>query len=451
MSSHPSRHRLSRRSVLGLAAAATLGPLAAACSTRSDPNELVVWTPLTDTVSFPAQQAIVANFEKAHPGVHVTLAKKPSQGTGDATSIITAVRSGTAPDVYIADRFTVAQYAGIGLLESIQPFVNAAGGPEFTGKYLGYAMTEATYNGQAYGLPFDTDDRALFYNKTLLRNAGVDIDLLDPKNGPISVDELVPMAAKANKQDAHGNYTVIGFIPWSGQGFYATWALGFGAKYFDNASCAVTLTEPAFRQTFEDFRAWSRALDYNKVTAFTATYQPPNAPPSQTPFLTNHLAMAIDGNFGLPSLRKYAKDLDYGVTYLPVAKKGDKPFTWAGGFAATVPKGAKNPKLAFEFMTYLTGEAGQRLYTKETAHLPTWKSLLDDAELISDQKFFADILQYARSRPPLPVGAQLDDAMNTASQAVLLGDSTPAQALQIAQTRIQDQMKDFCSYTIAAS
>lgn len=130
---------------------------------------------------------------------------------------------------------------------------------------------------------------------------------------------------------------------------------------------------------------------------------------------------------------------------------GDKPFTWADGFAATIPKGAKNPQLAFEFMTFMTGETGQRIYTKETAHLPTWASLLDDAALVADQKFFADILQYARSRPPLPVGAQLDDAMNTASQAVLLGDSTPKRALEIAQTRIQDRMKDFCPYTIAAS
>lgn len=451
MSSHLDRPRVSRRSVLGLAAAAALTPLAASCASRSDPNKLVVWTPLTDTITFPAQQEIVALFEKAHPGVHVVLAKKPSQGTGDATSIITAVRSGTAPDVYIADRFTVAQYAGIGLLESIQPLINAAGGPELTGKYLKYAMTEATYNGQAYALPFDTDDRALFYNKTLLREAGVDLEALDPKNGPISVDELIPLAAKANKMDNRGNYTVIGFIPWSGQGFYATWALGFGAKYFDNATCKVTLTEPAFEETFADFDKWARALDYQKVAAFTATYQPPNAPPSQTPFLTNHLAMAIDGNFGLSSLRKYAKDLDYGVTYLPVAKKGDKPFTWAGGFAPTIPKGAKNPQLAFEFMKFMTGEIGQRLYTKETAHLPTWASLLDDAALVADQKFFADILQYARSRPPLPVGAQLNDALSTATQAVLLGDSTPKKALEVAQTRIQDQMKGFCPYTIGAS
>ena len=80
-----------------------------------------------------------------------------------------------------------------------------------------YAWNEVAYEGHPYGLPLDTDARAIFYNKDMVRQAGIDPSLLDPSRGPMSLDQFKQIALKLNKKDAHGNYTQVGFVPWDGR------------------------------------------------------------------------------------------------------------------------------------------------------------------------------------------------------------------------------------------
>jgi len=422
----------------------------AACSIgQHDAHDVIFWTSLNDDIDMSAETQIVAAFEKAHPGMHVSIVSKPSPSTGDATALITSARGGTPPDVYLVDRFAVSQFAAIGLLKNLQPFVNQDGG-NLRENYLPFAWKEASYQGQSYGLPMDTDARAMYYNKDLLRQAGIDPSIFDPSHGPMSIDDVMKIALKMDKTDSNGNYTELGLIPWGGQGSHATWGLGFGAKFFNQQTCQVTPTEPAFETTFHYFQQWAKELNYSRVDAFLATYQPPSAPPSQTPFFTGHLGLAIDGNWNLSGIQHYAPHLNYGITYLPVLHKGDPPFTWSGGFALVMPTGARSSAGGWEFMKFMSGPVGQAIYTRVTDNLPTWKSLLKKQSLIrGNQRFFASMMSYSVSRPPLPIGAQYSDAMDTAQSSVLLGTATPQQALQQVYARLQPQIQQYCPLKIA--
>ncbi|GLV57229.1 sugar ABC transporter substrate-binding protein [Dictyobacter sp. S3.2.2.5] len=413
-----------------------------------DSHEVVYWTTATDPITTKAQQAIIDAFDKANPDLHVRMVGMPSQGTGDSTSLITAVRGGSPPDAYMIDRFTVSQQASVGLLQDLTPYESK--NPGLENGYLPFAWGETQYQGHSYGLPLETDARAIYYNKDLLKQAGIDPSELDPSHGPVTVDKLWSIAQKLNKTDSHGNYTQIGFIPWAGEGEHATWALDFGAKYFNQQQCQVTLTEPAIMQAYQDYQKWAQQLNYSRVATFLATYQPPNAPPSQTPFFTGHLAMSIDGNWNIASLQQYAPKLNYGVTYLPRQQAGEQPFTWSGGMAVVMPRGAPNADGGYRFIRYMTGAEGQKIYAQITGHLPTWKDLYNDKSLFQgNQQFFGNLMQYSTSRVPLPVGAQLWDAMTTAQQDVLLGNKSPQQALQEAQARIQPQMQQYCPFKIS--
>jgi multiple sugar transport system substrate-binding protein len=425
-----------------------LAPVLSACSLFSsrDAHTIIFWTSVTNDIDIAAQQQIISAFEQTNPQWHVRLVREPSQGTGDATALITAVRGGTPPDVYLLDRFSISQQAAIGLLSDLKPFISKYS-PDLARHYLPFAWREASYQGDSYGLPMDTDARALFYNKDLLRQAGIDPGILAHEHGPPTIAEVMRLGERLDKTDAHGNYTQLGLIPWGGQGFHTTWALSFGAHFYDARTCQVTMTEPALQKTFHYFVSWAKALNYKKVDTFLATYQPPNAPPSQTPFFTGHLGMAIEGNWLLQNIQHYAPDLHYGVTYLPVEQRGDRPFTWSGGFALVMPKGAYNTEGGYRFMSFMAGPEGQRIYTRLAGQLPTWTALLEQTdEFHGPQRFFTNMLKFAISRPPLPVGAQISDALDTAQQAVLLGTQTPIQALQQAQERVQPQMQQYCPF-----
>ena len=57
------------------------------------------------------------------------------------------------------------------------------------------------------------------------------------------------------------------------------------------------------------------------------------------------------------------------------------------------PQGAKNPEGAWEFLQYIAGEEGQRVYSKDTSHLPTFESLGSEEGLLDERHaFFASLL-----------------------------------------------------------
>lgn len=437
----------SRARRIGLLSAALLVVMStvSACSGDRADDKLLIWTQLGGERELGAQQLIVDRFEKENPGVDVELIPKAGwQFTGDATALIAAVRGGTPPNAYIIDRFTTAQQASVGLFENLQPRIDAEGG-DLPDQYLDYAIDEATYDGDVYALPFDTDVRGLYYNKDVLRDAGVDPSVLDASDGPPTVDELMAISDTVTQTDENGNYTRMGWVPWDGQAFHATWALINHAEWFDPDTCEFTATSDGWRKTMQDFHDWSTELGYQRVQAFLARVRPPNQPPQQSPFFTGKLAMGVDGNWNLANIDLYApKGLDYGVTYLPVPKEGDPPFTWGGGFAVTMPQGAPNQDLTWKFMKYMAGEEGQRIYAKQASKLPTWESLSQDDSVVGEQGIFPDMLEFSVSRPPLPVGAQVSDAMDTAQSGVLLGEVDPDDALQTVNERVNPALEPFC-------
>ena len=83
------------------------------------------------------------------------------------------------------------------------------------------------------------------------------------------------------------------------------------------------------------------------------------------------------------------------------------------------------------FMQWMAGADGQRIYTKETAHLPTWEALLSEADIFEERHaFFAELLPTAKNRPPLPVGAKYWDELTVAWQSTYLGETEPQAALR---------------------
>jgi len=406
-------------------------------------TQVVYWSADTTPIDVQAVDDIIAAFNKSHPDIHVKGVVVPSNGGNDLTALMTAARGGTGPDVYLLDRFTVNQQAAIGLLEDLQPFVSKEKA-DLSTQYLPFAWKETLFQGHPYALPLDTDARGLYYNKDLLRQAGINPAVLDPSRGPMTLDQLQRIAFRLNQTDAHGVYSRVGFLPFEDQAFHTTWGIDFGATFFDRAACQITPTEPAMVQAFAFMYDWAKDMNASKVQTYLGSYLPANAPPNQYPFYSGQLAMTLSGDWFISNIQEYAPKLNYGITYIPVVR-GHTPFTWSGGFSLVIPQGAAHPAAAYRFMRFMAGPEGQRIYTRVTTHMPTWKALLTDNSLFSGRHvFLKNMLRYARSRPSLPVGAQLSDEFDTAQQKVVLNVATPLQALQTVYKRVQPQLQQYC-------
>jgi multiple sugar transport system substrate-binding protein len=440
---------MQRRTFLTGAAAASaiagLGLLSGCSTTGTNPKNISLWG--VPGEQRPTELDIVKAFGALKPDINVKVSTAPSNGTGDATSIITAVRGGTAPDLWFMDRFSCAQYASLGLLEPISDLIEKYEDSDFLDQWLPFATRELTLGGKLYGLPTETDSRVLYYNKTLLRENGIDLDELDPKNGPPTLTRIIEISNQLMKKDGRGNYTQLGLIPWDGEGWGYTWALGNQARFFDDANCSIDLTAKPILDAYSFLYDQARDMDFGKVDAFKATYEPPNHPPAQTSFYGQKQGFMISGPFFSQGLDKYVPDLDYGYTYLPVFNEGDSPYTWSGGFSLVAPKGSAMTKEVWDFMKFYCGEPGQTIYTPVAKTLPTHLKLLERSEPGgANLQFFIDQLEFSTSRPPFPVSQIWWDSMKQAQDSVTLGSKTPIEALETAQARVAPQLELYCPF-----
>lgn len=427
------------------AAAAGVGAISG-CSSERGPNDVVLWGAGGDGRAY--QQQIIEAFNKENPEINIIVSNVPGSGDGDATSVITAVRGGTAPDLWYMDRFSCAQYASLGLLESISPLLEKYEDPTFLDQFLPFAVNELRLNGQVYGLPNSTDTRVLFYNKKILRDAGIDTDALDPANGAPTVATIDAMSDKLIKKDDRGNYTRLGLIPYDAQGWGYGWALGNRASFFDNATCGIDLTAKPILDAYDYLYQWAREKDYTRVDAFKATYEPPNHTPAQTSFLQGNQGFQINTNsFAVGSVKKYKPDLELGFTHLPVFNEGDPTYTWSGGFSLVAPKGSSLSEPMWKFMKFYCGKVGQKTYITQSGGLPTKIELLSDPAFAS-QKFYIEQLKSSTSRPPFPVSQIWWEAMASAQQSIQVGSKNATEALAAAQARVGPQMDLYCPFTM---
>jgi multiple sugar transport system substrate-binding protein len=409
-------------------------------------TEVKFWTehtpPASDTMA-----SIVEAFNQANPDICVKMTIVPGTETNIA-KLLTSIRGGAAPDVYLADRFTVPQRASEGVLAEL-PEAGA-----LKDQYLEFAWNETQYQGKTFALPFDTDARALFYNKDMIEAAGEDPAKLDIANGPPTIAEVLAIADKITKEDASGNYETIGWIPGGpgpagqpgaiDQGWHYTWGFVHGGTFADTAACKVTPTDPGVVAGFQFLYDFAKERDPEKITRFVSTNMPdPTNPAQQNAFTTGKLGMVITGDWRIDEMAKYSPDANFGFTYIPVPNEGDESVTWAGGWSVALIPDSKAPEQAWKFMQYFAGPEGQKVYTKETKHLPTLSALLTDTSLYDEQhKTFLDFLDVATNRPPLAVGATYWDALTDAQGAVELNTKEPQAALQEALDAVQPRLDE---------
>ena len=188
------RHTINLRRTtrsMGMVSAAAVVTLAlAACggtdteSSTSDTTEagatadgitLEVWDYLGQGVSHTAMESAVEAFEAANPGITVN---RTSFAYSDlATSIVQGGVGGSVPDVAIVDVVDTQNFASLGLLQDVTDAVG-----ERSGEYFDGPWQSTQIDGKTYGLPLNSNNLALYYNKDVFEAAGAEV--------PTTWDEL---------------------------------------------------------------------------------------------------------------------------------------------------------------------------------------------------------------------------------------------------------------------
>ncbi len=412
-----------------------------------DPSQMGVAAPLNTGVSGEVEfwhfwgspvrraaiQRAVAICQQKLPNIKMTEVFKP---WGDIwTANVAAVAAGSGmPDVIVEDRPMLPQRARDEVATSLQPFIERDGMD--SSQFWPFTWQEATYEGEVYGIPFETDLRVLFWNKQLFQEAG-----LDPNSPPETWDELLEYADKLDVKNEDGTYKRIGFFPlWNaGPDF---WSYTTGHTFVQNG--APVVDDPKVIETLAWVKTWvDRYGGWQNVQNFKAQF---GAAPNDV-FMANGTAMIVDVagyHSQLSFYRPYTTFADgsrtrmeWGISFIPYkAVKSD----WSGGFALSIPKGARNPEAAWEFIKCMAGPEVQISWTRDTYALPTNKDAAYDPVLMADPYWKAIManMEWSQGTVYVPGYSNWTEQLGPRYEKVWTGELDPATAMKEAQTSINE-------------
>ena len=385
-----------------------------------------------------AVRRIVAMCQQALPNVTITEVFKPFGEIWTANIAAVAAGSGM-PDVIVSDRLQLGREAAEGIYTNLQPYIDRDGVD--SSRFYPFTWEQSLLDGEAYGIPFETDVRVLFYNKTLFEQAG-----LDPNDPPETWEELEAYADALDVVGEDGTIERIGFYPLINVG-QDIWSLTNGVQWVDENG-VPNVNQPGAVETLEWIQSWiERYGGYDAVQEFRASL---GAAPNDA-FMSGKVAMIADIagyssqlNFYRPRVTlddESQAEIMWGIAPIPY---NTTPTSWSGGFTLSIPTGSDNADAAWEVIKCISSPAGQSSWARDTYATPSDVSAMNDPILLADPvwQFIAEAMETSQSSTFVPEYANYMEQVNQRQEQVWRGEISAADALAEAQAQIEQTIAD---------
>ncbi|MFE5322317.1 ABC transporter substrate-binding protein [Paenibacillus sp. NPDC056579] len=355
--------------VLGLLAACTSGGTKAGEGGDKPPAsngkvELVFWS-LFSGGDGDFMQQMIDSFNKDNPNIQV---KNVMLEWGEYyTKLITGVSSGNGPDIGVSHTSKLPELIKQGVVTELDAPAKLSNLD--WSSFNQNIMNATMLNGKHYAVPIDTHPFIFFYNKALLKQAG----LLDDKGKPImtqSAQGFVDFAVKL-KSSLQSNQMAFAFPSKGDDPYRLWWALytQLGGKDV----IADDLKTPSI-----DMAKAVQAANYIKDLYHKQQVIPLNLENFTKSFQAGNAGFFMSGVWNTGTMEQ-TNGLDFGV--MPIPKFFDKQATWGDSHTLILPIQKKEDqakqKAAITFMNYIA-DHGQ-IWAK-AGHIPAKSKIVDDPE-----------------------------------------------------------------------
>ncbi len=367
--------------------------------------EIEYWQYVFDT-RVKAMDQLIVEFQKANPDITVKQVTFPYADY--QTRVVAANMSGKGPDVMQLFYGWLDKFAVGGILQPLpkDTFPHDKIESDF------FPIVSAMKRGDDYyGLPTAVRSLALFYNKKLFTEAG-----LDPNTPPKTLDEFVAAAQKIAKHDASGNLTVAGSTLDMGGQDHQWWRevliRQFGGEPYTDGDKKVTY----------DSEAGLKALSfYTSLQLEKKIGQVGFMDEGQAAFRGGKAGMTIDGTFRLGSF-KSIKDFEWGVTELPANAEGIRS-NYASYFANGISAKTTGEELeaSKKFLAYISSAEAMDIWLKTVGELPARRAAAMTEANLKDPIYgpFLKGLEYAHTTMFMDEAAQRQNAIDMVNRVFL--------------------------------
>ncbi|MDN4075320.1 ABC transporter substrate-binding protein [Fictibacillus terranigra] len=393
------------------------------------------WTFWGSEIRRPVIEKIISDFNKSQDRIEVKHTYLP---WGDIwTKNLASIAAGNPADLIINDINSVSTRAKNAQNTNLAKYI--AKDPELKNRFYPELYKATLYKGDPYALPFNTDTRLLFYNKDMFKEAG-----LDPNSPPKTWAELEEYGKKLDVKKGK-KYTRIGYLPNYGIASDVWMITADGKGYWDFKAKKPIINDPKNVEALTWVKNYYDSYGDKVINSFKAEFGEETA----DPFVAGKLAMTTDAATFYTKIRDYGKDINFGVAPLPEMQPGSGHTSWGGGFAAEIPKGAKHPKEAFEFLKYLTDVQAQQYWAeknfdnvankKASENASKSKDFTDDGKMVYSAA--VDNMKQTLLTPTPLEAPDYTNLINPELDAVLLGKKSPKEGLDAAQKAVKKLVK----------
>lgn len=365
-------------------------------------------------------------FEQSHPDVKVQAELSPTL----ETSIPTWAAGGTLYDVFF-NNGGCALRAVEGMTPPLDQYI--ARDHYSLRQFDPFEMTNFTWQGKVYSLPFDLSIMAVYYNKDMFKKAGVP---LPPADGKWTYDDLFATAKRFSRSE-NGHQVLWGYngVPGGndvGMGFLEA----NGGKILSDDLKQCVINDPQNIATLEFFRDF--------VQKWHVAPAPGELPKGGgNPFVASLTAMQMQGSWVVLDMRtSIGSQFDWDVAPLPQGSTG-KGATLQIGAAWSIGKDTKDKDVAWELLKFVSAPQAEILalgsgsLPGNVGAYPMYlKTMEQGSHPPQNVSMFIDVMQAGVfPRPNVPYYNQMMPILGKAIAAIYAGQD-PKGILEQAQQQV---------------
>jgi multiple sugar transport system substrate-binding protein len=354
----------------------------------------------------------------------IKLQYDPQPVTGYFDKLTTEFSAGNAPDIVWVGGANTADYAKLGVVMDLMPFVSKDSSFKLT-DYYDAPMKELEQGGKLWGLPRDISTEVIYYNKDMFKAKGLEDPASLAAAGKWNWDAF-KAAATTLTDPATKTY---GFTFENWWGLWGWFVYSGGGSFFnaDRTACAL---DSAGSQAGLQFLA----------DMFTAKIAPPpgvKGTAGESGFLAGTAAMIPNGRWFTPSVRANAK-FNWGVVEMPEGPGGKKTWLFWGPYLMNAK--TQYPDKAWIVMKALTSPEVEGKVAAMGSNIPSNKGqagvdMFLNSKPPDDNTPFIKGADYAMAEIPLFTanwGDVVDAIYQPAVDKIIAGEMSVADATKSA-------------------
>lgn len=397
---------------------------------------LSIWVhSIEDTPEGQSYRKSVEAFNEKYNGTYfadIEFIPRNDSGGGYSDKVNASVLSGGLPDVLTVDGPNIAAYAANGIIQPLAELTE-----EERGIYLDSILEQGTFNEKLYALGAMESSVGLYYNKAILREAGIEV----PKAGePWSFSEFLEILEKLKPiMDDKNGYPLDMTFPVGEASIYYyapfIWSNGGELVSDDGFTVDGYFNSDTNAETLKYFR---KLVDKKYMSSV----------PIQNLFESGRAAFKFDGAWEVNTIYTSYPDLELGVAPYIVGDNWDGGrYTPTGSWAFAASSGTENIDGATELVKWMSGvESGLDLY-EQTKSLPsTYEAYKHIPDFTDDENYkalYEQLRDYGHPRPKTPAYPQLSASFQQSLENVAISGMDAAEQLEKSTERINAKLERY--------